>query len=129
MRIDAHPLVVAAALGLLGPAALAEDEPMSGLGGEWARTGEAAATVASLGESFEVFPVEEHFVIGGDDATGQGSWTRLSDERAVQIVSMGDLEVRRSFAAEGDTLVVRTDVQGDAGGCARSYVERFNRLG
>jgi hypothetical protein len=129
MRIDAHPLVVAAALGLLGPAALAADEPMSGLGGEWARDGAAAATVASLGESFEVIPVEEHFMIGGDDGVDQGSWTRLSDERAVQVVSLGGLEVRRSFAAEGDTLVVRTDVQSDANGCASSYVERFNRLG
>ena len=61
MRIDAHPLVVAAALGLLGPAALADDEPVSGLGGEWARTGDAPGDAVSLGATFEVIPLEEHF--------------------------------------------------------------------
>lgn len=125
MRIDAHPLVVAAALGLLGPAALAEDDPVEGIGGEWSREGAAPAAAASLGASFEVIPVEEHFVIGGLEGEDQGTWTRMSEARAVQVVSLDGREVRRSFAAEGDVLVVRTHVQAE--GAEASYVERFNR--
>jgi len=125
MRIDAHPLVVAAALGFLGPAALADDEPLSGLGGEWTRAEDSTEAEVSLGESFEVIPVEEHFVLGGSEGTEQGSWTRMSDDQAVQVLSVGDREVRRSFSADGDVLVVRTHVQSD--GYDRSYVERFNR--
>jgi hypothetical protein len=127
MRIDAHPLIVAAALGLLGPAALADDGPVTGLGGEWTRTGEAPADAVSLGRAFEVIPLEEHFVLGGFDGEDQGSWTRLSDQRAVQVVHLDGVEVRRSFAADGDVLVVRTHVQDVQNGASRESVERFNR--
>ena len=127
MRIDAHPLVVAAALGLLGPAALADDEPVSGLGGEWARTGDAPAGAVSLGATFEVIPLEEHFVIGGLNGEDQGTWTRMSDQRAVQVVLVDGVEVRRSFAADGDVLVVRTHVQDTHNGDTRESIERFNR--
>ena len=39
MKVTAHPIVVAAALGLLGPAALAEDENdvSTGVAGIWTR--------------------------------------------------------------------------------------------
>lgn len=127
MRIDAHPLVVAAALGFLGPAALADDDPAVGLGGEWMREGTPAVGEGSLGESIEVIPVEEHFVLGGAEGADQGTWTRMSDERALQVLSVGDLEVRRSYAADGDTLVVRTHVHNDVDGYDASFVERFNR--
>ena len=127
MRIDAHPLVVAAALGLIGPAALADDEPPTGLVGEWERE-EAPSHPESLGTRIEVIPVEEHFVLESSDPVDQGSWTRLSDGYALQIVVQGDHEVRRSFSADGDTLVVRTEVrpaQEDVG--SRSFVESFSR--
>jgi len=130
MRIDAHPLVVAAALGLLGPAALAEDEAPTGLVGEWERSegAEAAAHPEALGERIEVIPVEEHFVLNGAESADQGSWTRLSDGYALQVVVQGDLEVRRSFSADGDTLVVRTEVRpGSEEQGARSFVENFSR--
>ena len=127
MRIDAHPLVVAAALGLLGPAALADDEPISGLGGEWTRAGDAPVGGVSLGTTFEVIPLEEHFVIGGLDGQDQGSWTRMSDQHAVQVVQMDGVEVRRSFAAKGDVLLVRTHVHNGLNGATCESVERFNR--
>jgi len=129
MRIDAHPLVVAAALGLLGPAALSEDDLPTGLVGEWARQNGAASAVhpQSLGERIEVIPVEEHFVLTTVEPADQGSWTRLSDGYALQVVVHGDLEVRRSFSADGDTLVVRTEVQDTAGVDSRSFVENFSR--
>jgi hypothetical protein len=127
MRIDAHPLVVAAALGFLGPAALADDEPISGLGGEWTREGDASAGEVSLGSSFEVIPVEEHFIIGGIDGQGQGTWTRMSDDRAVQVLVVGEREVRRSFAADGDVLEVRTHVLDPESGASSEVVEHFAR--
>lgn len=129
MRIDAHPLVVAAALGLLGPAALADDEPTNGLVGEWARAGDAPADADSLGSSFEVIPVEEHFVVGGADSRSQGIWTRTSDQMAWQVVELDGVEVQRSLSADGDVLVVRTQVPDGLDGAAREIVERFNRLG
>ena len=129
VRVDAHPLVVAAALGLLGPAALADDEPARGLGGEWTREGHAEKREASLGASFEVIPVEEHFVLGGAEPADQGTWTRMSEDHAVQVVALGSLEVRRSYEADGDTLVVRTRVHSGTGGPEESFVERFNRRG
>lgn len=129
MRIDAHPLVVAAALGLLGPAALAEDDLPTGLVGEWARSSgaESATHPQSLGDRIEVIPVEENFVLTTVEPSDQGSWTRLSDGYALQVVVLGDLEVRRSFSADGDTLVVRTEVQGSSDDPSRSFVENFSR--
>lgn len=130
MRIDAHPLIVAAALGLIGPAALADDEPPTGLVGEWARDsgGEAPGHPEALGTHIEVIPVEEHFVLGGSGPVDQGSWTRLSDGVALQILVQGDTEVRRSYSADGDTLVVRTEVRPSCQDLnAHSFVESFSR--
>jgi hypothetical protein len=130
MRIVAHPLVVAAALGLIGPAALAEDEPPTGLVGEWERESgvEIPPHPEALGNRIEVIPVEEDFVLGGPEPVEQGSWTRLSDGYALQIVVQGDTEVRRSFSADGDTLVVRTEVRpGSVDSSTHSFVESFSR--
>lgn len=124
MRIDAHPLVVAAALGLLGPAALADDDPQAGLGGIWAR--EAFGTPAhpaALGDTIEVIPLEERFVLDGP--VEQGEWTRMSEECAVQTLRIGEARVTRWFEAMGDSLVVRTEVRGDEGDL--SFVENFSR--
>ncbi|HCH62521.1 MAG TPA: hypothetical protein DFR83_06950 [Deltaproteobacteria bacterium] len=129
MRIDAHPLVVAAALGLLGPAALADDDPITGLVGEWARADDAPMGGDSLGASFEVIPVEEHFVVGGGESRSHGVWTRTSDQRAWQVLEVDGVEVQRSLSTDGDVLVVRTHVPANEHENAREIVERFNRRG
>lgn len=126
MRIDAHPLVVAAALGLLGPAALADDEAPTGIVGEWSREGVAQSPVA-MGSRIELFPVENTFVL--DDGVGglNGSWTQGGDQAAEQRLSVGELVVTRHFEADGDALAVRTEVVGPEGQ-AEAFVEHYTRL-
>jgi hypothetical protein len=117
MRIDAHPLVIAAALGLLGPAALAEDEP-EGLGGTWDRgesEGECegnrpcAESGLDLGQTLEIIPVEDRLLIEGPH--GEDAWSRVGEDQAQLVVSMGDTRVSRSLRLNGESLVVRTVVE------------------
>ncbi len=110
MRIDAHPLVVAAALGLLGPAALADDETGPGrdgpLSGVWSRA--ASAEVAdTAGARLELIPVEDRLLVdAGDD--GAATWTLLDDGRAQLRVDGPEHRLERTLAVEADRLVVST---------------------
>ena len=68
MRIDAHPLVVAAALGFLGPAALADDDfgdAEGQMAGVWTRMSTTAntAVAATAGARLEIIPVEDRLVV------------------------------------------------------------------
>jgi hypothetical protein len=126
MKLQVHPLVVAAALGMVGPAALAEDDAATGLAGVWKRAGDAQVAAAPLGTCIEVIPFEDRLILDpgleGDEALG--TWTRADDLRAVQSLVVGGRQVEREFAVDGDALQVRTRVDGvDVGR------ELFRRVG
>ena len=121
MKVEVHPLVVAAALGLLGPAALAEDEtaPVTGFAGLWSRVGQAPppADVVSadvrLGAELEVIPVDDRLILD-DGFSEDASWTVGPSGTATQVVVVGGNRVTRELTQDGQTLEVRTTVYGGA---------------
>ncbi len=129
MKVRVNPLVLAAALGLLGPAALDEETP--GPVGLWRREGGAPdASADQLGERIEVLAIEDRFYFDEGQGTGladAGTWTRLADGALVQELALGSALVRREFRAEEDILAVRTLVQSD--GERHELEARFTRLG
>ena len=64
MKLIVHPMVLAGALGLLGPAALTDDEPSveDGLGGCWSRTTPGLGSPL-LGDDIEMIPIEDRLII------------------------------------------------------------------
>jgi hypothetical protein len=111
MKLNASPLVVAAALGLLGPAALAEDEgDEEGVAGVWTRIGGGPpeATPAPPAARIELIPFEDRLLV--DDGTRSDAWQREGDARAVQELVVDGATVRRTLALDGDQLVVETTV-------------------
>jgi|GEM_PF-2667628 len=129
MHIKVNPLVLAAALGLIGPAALADDESETDtdcLAGVWQRDGEDRPhSPVALGNRIEVIPFEETVLLD-DGANGPlGSWTVDSLALARQVLVVGGTQVTRSFEAQGDRLAVRTTVQDGAD--ATEYLDVFSR--
>lgn len=125
MKLQVHPLVVAAALGLLGPAALAEETEQIGLAGVWQRAEGSQAVTAPLGACIEVIPFEDRLILdpGLDRDESLGTWTRDDDTRAVQSLVVDGLQVERHFDVDGDSLRIQTRIDGvDAGH------ERFLRI-
>lgn len=129
MKLRVNPLVLAAALGLVGPAAL-EDES-SGPVGLWQRaTPPADPKGDRLGQRIEVLAVEDRVFI--DDGLGMGladsgTWTHLDDGGLVQVVDHGDMVLRREFRVDDDNLAVRTRVESAEG--PLHYEATFTRLG
>jgi len=131
MKIRCNPLVVAAALGLLGPAALADDElnESRGVEGLWTRVepAEAAMRSAALGDQIEMIPVEDRLVF--DDGTGvhdDGShWIRLDARLVRQELVVDGTRVVREFRADGDELAVRTQVGDDE---HAAWLDRYTRI-
>lgn len=129
MKIKVNPMVVAAALGLLGPAALADDEPEGGVAGQWARIGGGAGPgPATLGDRIEVIPVEDRVLL--DDGTEldlpTGSWTQADETELFQELHIEGQNITRAFRADGNELRVHTVV--DAGGTPVETVDHFRRL-
>ena len=131
LKLRVNPLVLAAALGLLGPAALEEEEVNAGPVGLWVRAPGAAPVAAQgeLGERIEVLALEDRFFI--DDGLGsgladQGSWSHLKDGALLQELRSDSGRVLREFRAEADDLAVLTRVEQD-GGLVES-VSRYTRL-
>jgi hypothetical protein len=130
MRIDAHPMVVAAALGLLGPAALADDDlsvdtASQGVSGVWSRT-DAAPQGDTAGARLEIFPMEDRLVVdAGTD--GAAMWTPLDDGRAQLRIETGAQSLERTLAVEADQLVVNTRLCQD--GTCVEYSETYTRTG
>jgi hypothetical protein len=136
ITINASPLVIAAALGLLGPAALSEDEETEELGGLWERsvqssTVEADADVSvlpgQLGARIQLLPLDDRYVLdeGNGRDSGLSNW---SIEPVVQQeLNIEKAEVTREFHADGDALEVRTVVS-QAGETVR-YVDIYTRIG
>lgn len=150
MKLAANPLIVAAALGLLGPAALADDDSgdLQGVAGVWTRvltngvadekpapgslpqTGIDSASVlapdtsGAMGDTFEVIPVDDLLVL--DDGTGTtSSWQPLDDACAVHELLVDGAKIRRTLAMDGDDLLVDITVTRD--GVTDEYSERYAR--
>lgn len=113
MKLAASPLVVAAALGLLGPAALAEDDIADGgVVGVWTRASAAAPAAADLGRTIELIPVEDQLML--DDGSGsEAAWSRLADGHAVQELVVDGAMVRRTLTLDGDALALEAHVTRD----------------
>lgn len=128
MKVRVNPLVLAAALGLLGPAALDEESP--GPVGLWRRDGDDPPAPSGLGERIEVLAIEDRFFIDQGLGTGledAGRWTRLDDGALIQELQVDGARVRREFRAEEDSLSVRTQIEAEGSRSERE--DRFKRLG
>ncbi|MEC7946321.1 MAG: hypothetical protein VX265_02065 [Myxococcota bacterium] len=115
MQVTASPLVVAVALGHLGPVALVEDGELDGgVIGTWTRVTDGPSPAAStdLGRTFVLFPVEDRLVL--DDGSGAAApWSRLDDTAAVQEVISEGVQVRRTLTLDGDALAFEAHVTRD----------------
>lgn len=133
MQIRVNPMIVAAALGLLGPAALAEDEhdEDARIAGLWARVGAGADDLrrATLGKQIELIPVEDRVLLDdGLRVTDRGeSWLDLSGELLVQELQLAEARVTRRFNIDGNALTVHT-VE-DAADGRLEYWDSYQRLG
>lgn len=129
LKVRVNPLVVAAALGLLGPAAMEEDEP-TGPVGLWQRAEDGTPGFPGrLGERIEVLAIEDRvYVDGGDGAGPLSDWTWPNSEALVVSRQVEDAAIRQELRATGpDGLDVVTWVgEGDD---AVEIRERYRRLG
>src|SRR5690242_13843453 len=104
MKVQVSPLVLAAALGLLGPAALADEESDDQVSGLWKRrpmTPTAkGAPQRDLGERIELVTVEDRVLL--DDGSGQlltaaGTWTTIQPDLLVQTIAVDGGRIVREF--------------------------------
>lgn len=119
MKLKVPPVVLAAALGLLGPAALEDSDESSerGVSGLWKRaTGSPdGAKAGALGETIEVVRIEDKVLL--DDGSGRleggdGNWT-VGPDSLVQWLEVAGAHVVREFALDGDSLTVEVRVERD----------------
>lgn len=118
MKLKVNPLVVAAALGLLGPAALAdeddEDRREARLAGLWKRSGPSLPSPGRLGDALQVITVEGRVLL--DDGSGSAhAWDAAEDGPLLQELRVDGARVTRRFEAEGDQLEVHTTVDSPDG--------------
>jgi hypothetical protein len=119
MKISAHPLIVAAAFGLLGPAALIDDDAaedtIDDMRGVWCRaeaTAPPADPLLDLGPRFEVIPVEDRLVVD-TLAQGSGTWSRAGEDAAHTQLQLDGATITRSLSCAGDVLQLTTVVDRD----------------
>jgi hypothetical protein len=103
-------------LGLLGPAALTDDDSdrPTGFAGIWNRVGPAPAAPAvgealRLGAELEVIPVDDRLILD-DGSSEDASWTVGPTGTATQVVVVDGNRVTRELTQAGQTLKVRTTV-------------------
>ncbi|MDG1480149.1 MAG: hypothetical protein P8R54_11195 [Myxococcota bacterium] len=135
IKINASPLVIAAALGLLGPAALLEDDETEGLGGLWERTSasrEAGLPDVSLlpgllGDRIQLLPLDDSYVLdeGNGRDSGMSSWS--VEPVVLQELNVANAEITREFHTEDDTLKIRTVVSQE--GEVLEYSDCYTRVG
>lgn len=126
LKIKTNPLVLAAALGLLGPAALADDEEDTRISGVWSRTSvDVQPMPARLGEQLQVLPVDDAFVIEDGSHAPVGAWN--IENGITQVVSFDEQTVRREFSTQGDDLYVHTVVT--LNGLELAYDDVYTRVG
>ncbi|MFT5685160.1 MAG: hypothetical protein ACI8RZ_006109 [Myxococcota bacterium] len=141
IKIHASPLVIAAALGLLGPAALLEDEDTEELGGLWVRTSEAHLTETplsetsmlevsllpgQLGDRIQLLPMDDRYVLDEGNGRDAGLSTWSIEPVVLQELNIAEAEITREFHTEGDDLKVRTVVSQE--GEVVEYVDLFTRV-
>lgn len=135
MKIGAHPLIVAAALGLLGPAALAEDDAPSddaleGIAGQWVLAGQgSAAPLSEAAPALEIIPFEGRLLVddGGTSPTAAPrSWV-VEPAGATETWSAAGRTITRRFTVDAEGLHVTTRVATDAGTLTESAA-RYDRL-
>ena len=133
MKLKVPPVVLAAALGLLGPAALDESEEGAdrGVDGLWKRSPGApdGEREGALGDRIEVVRIEDKVLLG--DGSGRldenaGSWTVRPDS-LVQSLDVGGAQVVREFALDGDHLTVDVRVERD-GSVADHWSTSYERV-
>lgn len=131
MRLMVNPLVLAAALGLIGPAALAEDEDKNDQGdrlaGVWQRRAGGEQSSLALGDRIEVIPFDGSVLLDDGASGPNGAWTLDDAGGASQQVSLDGRQVVRHFSAQGDTLDVQTTVLGEEG--STTWSDTFVRMG
>lgn len=121
MKLTVNPLVVAAALGLLGPAALMDDDQDDGVGisGLWKRSAAAhSPTPGRLGDEIQVLAIDGSVLLEDGSNAPQGTWNVEPDGPARQELCVDGTRVTRRFEADGDRLDVHTTVE-----CPRGMVE------
>lgn len=116
MKLKVNPLVVAAALGLLGPAALADEDEVEvdrpTLAGVWKRSGgEVDEASARLGEEIQVIELEDRVVLHDGVGGPQGTWTVAAQGPARQELTVEGRRITRTFEASGDRLDVQVTVE------------------
>ena len=109
MKLTAHPLVVAAALGLVGPAAVADetDNPFD-VAGLWTRTSEGEPVASALGHTIELIPLDDQLMVM--DGGRSGSWHLSSPQLATQTIVDGDTLIERKLEVVGTRLAVESTV-------------------
>jgi len=133
IKINASPLVIAAALGLLGPAALFEDEDIEELGGLWERipVGESIVSEVSLlpgqlGERIQILPLDDRYVLDEGNGRDAGVSTWSVEPVILQALNIEDAAITREFHPDGDALEVRTVVSQE--GEVLKYVDLYTRV-
>jgi hypothetical protein len=133
MKLKVPPVVLAAALGLLGPAALDDTDERSerGVDGLWKRATGApdSARAGALGDRIEVVRIEDKVLL--DDGSGRlddqaGSWT-VGPDILVQSLDVAGAQVVREFALDGDQLTVEVRVERD-GHLAERWSTSYERV-
>jgi len=140
IKIQTNPLILAAALGLLGPAALADDDDDdTTVGGVWSRATDSTATAldaqaaagehstlpARLGSQLQLLPLEDAFIIDDGSKAPNGSWD--TNDGIVQSISCDAGHITREFSTEGDSLTVHTIVARDDAE-EISYTDVYTRI-
>ncbi len=134
IKLTTSPLVLAAALGLLGPAALIDDDEDVDLAGMWSRVQEqdsamrqgSAVQLGQLGERIQLLPVDDSYLL--DEGTAHSTSTSHWTTGAVvhQELEIDGVEITREFRPNGDELTVRTIVsQGES---THEYTDLFTRI-
>ena len=133
MKLKVPPVVLAAALGLLGPAALDDSDEGAdrGVSGLWKRANGSpdGAKAGALGERIEVVRIEDKVLL--DDGSGRldensGRWT-VGPDSLVQSLDVAGVQVVREFALDGDHLTVEVRVERD-GHLAERWSSSYERI-
>jgi hypothetical protein len=138
VKLKVPPVVLAAALGLLGPAALDDSDERAdrGVSGLWKRANGSpgalptgGAKAGALGDRIEVLRIEDKVLL--DDGSGRldensGSWTVGADS-LVQLLDVAGVQVVREFALDGDHLTVEVRVERD-GHLAERWSSSYERV-
>ena len=132
IKIKASPLVIAAALGLLGPAALSEDEDTEELGGLWQRSsetglaGESSAVPGQLGNRIQLLPLDDRYVLDEGNGRDAGVSTWSTEPIVLQTFHINNSAITREFHPDGDALEVVTVVSTD--GESIEYTDLYTRV-